>query len=210
MRTTTIILVALLVLSVIANAVLGYTNFSLFIKNNQQQLTITKQAQSIADTQTRLATTITQYNDVVASLNSATAANDELLVRVDQLEDEAIRTTRMMNDYRIRMNVAESYVSQTQCPVMLDERKIDSARRNEDVRGLIVSVHDQIYSGRSLSSQWITMWDNSKSAVLQVFSRGNISTRFIVSWRFDNSSIQTIYDVGLGCVMYSRDRRGSW
>ncbi|MFZ9857318.1 MAG: hypothetical protein ACO3F2_03145 [Roseiflexaceae bacterium] len=210
MRTTTIILVALLVLSVIANAVLGYTNFSLFIKNNQQQLTITKQAQSIADTQTRLATTITQYNDVVASLNSATAANDELLVRVDQLEDEAIRTTRTMNDYRIRMNVAESYVSQTQCPVMLDERKIDSARRNEDVRGLIVSVHDQIYSGRSLSSQWITMWDNSKSAVLQVFSRGNISTRFIVSWRFDNSSIQTIYDVGLGCVMYSRDRRGSW
>jgi hypothetical protein len=210
MRTTTIMLVALLVLSVIANAVLGYTSFSLFVKSNQQQLTITTQAQTISDTQTRLATTIIQYNDVVASLNSATAANDELTVRVDQLEDEATRNAKTLNDYRVRMNVAESYVSQTQCPVMLDERKIDSARRNEDVRDVIVSVHDQIYSGRSISSQWITMWDNSKSAVLQVFSRGNISTRFIVSWRFDNSSIQTIYDVGLGCVMYSSDRRGSW
>lgn len=210
MRTISIILGILLAFSVIANAVLGYTSFSLFVKNNQQQLTMTKQAQTIADTQTRLATTITQYNDVVASLNSATAANDELTVRVDQLEDEATRNAKTMNDYRTRMNAAEAFVLQTQCPVMLDERKIYGARRNEDVRGLIVSAHDQIYSGRSLSSQWITMWDNSKSAVLQVFSSGNVSTRFIVSWRFDGSSIQTIYDVGIGCVMYSSDRRGSW
>ena len=210
MRTISIILVALLILSGIANAVLGYTSVTLFVKNNQQQLTMTTQAQTIADTQTRLASTITQYNDVVASLNSVMTANKALTTRVDQLEDEAVRNAQTMNDYRTRINTAESYVSQTQCPVMLDERKIYGARRNEDVRGLIVSAHDQIYSGRSVSSQWITMWDNSKSAVLQVFSRGNISTRFIVSWRFDDSAIQTIYDVGLGCVMYSSNRRGSW
>jgi predicted metalloendopeptidase len=210
MRTTTIILVALLVLSVIANAVLGYTSVSFFVKSNQQELTIAQQKQTLTDTQTTLASTITQYNAVVEELNQANSTNKALTKRVGQLEDEATRNVQTMNDYRDRMNKAEYFVKQTQCPIMLDERRVYSARRNEDVRSLIVNVHDQVYSSRSLSSQWITMWDNSKSAVLQVFSRNNVSTRFIVSWRFDDSSIQTIYDVGLGCVMYSSDRRGSW
>ncbi|MFN5059620.1 MAG: hypothetical protein ACK5GU_06860 [Chloroflexota bacterium] len=204
MRTTTIILVALLVLSVIANAVLGYTSFSLFVKNNQQQLTMTKQAQTITDTQTRLATTITQYNDVVVSLNSATAANDELTVRVDQLEDEATRNAKTMNDYRTRMNAAESFVSRAMCSVTANESEVMAAKSNEDVRAELIRVFDEMYYTSNYAySQWITMWNNRRDAVLQIFNTENASARFIVSWNSQGTAIQSIYSINSGCVMYA-------
>jgi hypothetical protein len=210
MRTTTIILVALLALSVIANAVLGYTSVTFFIKNNQQQLTMTKQAQTIADTQTRLATTITQYNDVVASLNSATAANDELTVRVDQLEDEAIRTTKTMNDYRIRMNVAEYFMKNTQCPTVIDEYKVNQADTNGEIKQSILVALESMYGGAITSSNYATYWNDNKSVMLTTVWGAEGSTKTIVSWDREGKYILSIYDVGIGCVMYTRDRGESW
>lgn len=211
MRTISIILVALLILSGIANAVLGYTSVTLFVKNNQQQLTMTTQAQTIADTQTRLASTITQYNDVVASLNSVMTANKALTTRVDQLEDEAVRNAQTMNDYRGRMNTAESFVSRAMCSVLVDESKIVRATRNEDVRAELIRVFDEMYYTSSYSySQWITMWQNSKDAVLQIFTTRNTSVRMIVTWDDEGNNVQSIFDVNIGCLMYARDRSKMW
>lgn len=210
MRTISIILGVLLALSVIANAVLGYTSFSLFVKNNQQQLTMTKQAQTIADTQTRLATTITQYNDVVASLNDTIAANDELTVRVDQLEDEAARTAKTLNDYRDRLAKADYFVSRAQCKVMIDELKAFGANSNNDIKQSILVALESMYGGSITSSNYTTYWNNNKSAMLTTVWGAEGSTKTIVAWDRDGKNIQSIFDVGAGCVMYTGDRGDAW
>jgi predicted nuclease with TOPRIM domain len=210
MRTTTIILGALLVLSVIANAVLGYTSVSFFVKSNQQELTIAQQKQTLIDTQTKLASTITQYNAVVEELNQATADNGALTKRVGQLEDEATRTTKTLNEYRDRLNTAEYFVSRAQCPVTVEEWKADLAIRNDDIRAELIRVYDAMYSSDYSYSQWIVMWTGSKDAVLQIFTTRNTSVRMIVTWDDEGDDIQSIFDVNMGCVLYARDRGNSW
>lgn len=210
MRTTTIILVALLVLSVIANAVLGYTSVSFFVKSNQQELTIAQQKQTLIDTQTKLATTITQYNAVVEELNRANSTNKSLTTRVGQLEDEATRTAKTLNDYRDRLAKADYFVSRAKCEVMVDELKAFGANSNNDIKQSILVALESMYGGSITSSNYTTYWNNNKSAMLTTVWGAEGSTKTIVAWDREGKNIQSIFDVGAGCIMYTGDRGDSW
>jgi hypothetical protein len=210
MRTTTIILVALLILSVIANAVLGYTSVSFFVKSNQQELTIAQQKQTLTDTQTTLATTITQYNTVVEELNRANSTNKSLTTRVGQLEDEATRTAKTLNDYRDRLAKADYFVSRAKCEVMVDELKAFGANSNNDIKQSILVALESMYGGSITSSNYTTYWNNNKSAMLTTVWGPNGSTKTIVAWDREGKNIQSIFDVGAGCIMYTGDRGDSW
>lgn len=210
MRTTTIILVALLVLSVIANAVLGYTSVNFFVKSNQQELTIAQQKQTLMDTQTALASTITQYNAVVEELNQVTADNGVLTKRVGQLEDEATRTAKTLNDYRDRLAKADYFVSRAKCEVMVDELKAFAANSNNDIKQSILVALESMYGGSITSSNYTTYWNNNKSAMLTTVWGPNGSTKTIVAWDNEGNHIQSIFDVGAGCIMYTGDRGDSW
>jgi hypothetical protein len=210
MRTTTIILVALLVLSVIANAVLGYTSVNFFVKSNQQELTIAQQKQTLTDTQTTLASTIAQYNAVVEELNQANSTNKTLTTRVGQLEDEAARDAKTMNDYRDRLNTAEYFVSRAKCEVMVDELKAFGANSNNDIKQSILVALESMYGGSITSSNYTTYWNNNKSAMLTTVWGPNGSTKTIVAWDNEGNNIQSIFDVGAGCIMYTGDRGDSW
>ncbi|MEY3991078.1 MAG: hypothetical protein RI985_2159 [Chloroflexota bacterium] len=210
MRTTTIILVALLVLSVIANAVLGYTSVNFFVKSNQQELTIAQQKQTLTDTQTTLASTITQYNAVVEELNQANSTNKTLTTRVGQLEDESTRTAKTLNDYRDRLAKADYFVSRAKCEVMVDELKAFGANSNNDIKQSILVALESMYGGSITSSNYTTYWNNNKSAMLTTVWGPNGSTKTIVAWDNEGNNIQSIFDVGAGCIMYTGDRGNSW
>lgn len=199
MRALSIVLGVLLVLSLAGNAVLGAVVFDF----NRQILSLQG---SVNRKQTRINELIAQYNEATGQIkaaNEVVATQQNTITRLQAAEETYKRD---LNNYRDRLSKADYFVSRAKCPVMVDELKAFAATRNEDVRASIITTHDRMYTSKSASSQWITMWDNSKSAVLQVFSKSNTSARFVVSWTYDDSAIQTIYDVNTGCVMYTGDR----
>lgn len=199
MRALSIVLGVLLVLSLAGNAVLGAVVFDF----NRQILSLQG---SVNQKQTRINELIAQYNEATGQIkaaNEVVATQQNTITRLQAAEETYKRD---LNNYRDRLSKADYFVSRAKCSVMVDELKAFAATRNEDIRASIISAHDRFYTSKSASSQWITMWDNSKSAVLQVFSKANTSARFVVSWTYDDSAIQTIYDVNTGCVMYTGDR----
>jgi chromosome segregation ATPase len=206
MRALSIVLGVMLVLSLAGNAVLGVVVGDF----NRQILSLQG---SVNQKQTRINELIAQYNDAINQIkvaNEIVATQQEVITMqqndISRLQAAEVTYKRDLNNYRDRLSKADYFVSRAKCSVMVDELKAYAANRNEDVRASIINAHNQMYAIKSASSQWITMWDNSKSAVLQVFSTANTSARFVVSWTYDDSAIQTIYDVNTGCIMYTGDR----
>lgn len=199
MRALTIVLGVLVLVSLAGNILLGM----LVLDDNRQ---IIELRGTIAKKQMRINELITQYNEVTKQIKSANSVITTQQNDIERLQAAEQTYKRDLNNYRDRLSKADAFVAQAKCPVMVDELNAFAATKNEDIRSAILYTHDIMYESKSASSQWIKMWGNSKSAVLQVFSIANTSARFVVSWTYDNSAIQTIYDVNTGCVMYTNDR----
>ena len=199
MRALSIVLGVMLVLSLAGNAVLGFVVFDF----NRQIFSLQR---SVDQKQTRINGLIEQNNEATGQIkaaNEVVATQQNTITRLQAAEETY---KRELNNYRDRLSKADYFVSRAKCSVMVDELKAFAATRNEDVRSAIIKVHDATYSNKSISSQWITMWSGSKDAVLLITTKENTSTRFIVTWTYNGSAIQTIYDVNSGCITYTGDR----
>lgn len=182
----------LLVISIMVNGLLGYSAYMYQIQNN----TLT---QHVLNKQTRINELITDYNNVAVRIG----AQNEL---IQQLQREVKVNNSEINDYRDRLAKADYFVSRAKCPVMVDELKAYAATTNADIKKSIMQALESSYDGRITSANFTTYWDNSKSAMLTSSWGGTGTTKTIVAWRYDDSAIQTIFDVNRGCVMYTGDR----
>ena len=188
MRLLTILATIVGVLSLFANIALGYTTFSL----NMQKNTL----------QERLNERIRAYNDQVAILDSvkstlvaANYQNELLTADVKAAEAET-------NTYRDRASKAEYFVDRAKCYAMVDENKAYAATTNAGIKSSVISALGRMYDGSVQSSSFTTYWDNRKSALLTAFW-GDGTSKTVLSWD-SSGDLKTVYDVGAGCVMYTR------
>jgi hypothetical protein len=64
---------------------------------------------------------------------------------------------------------------------------------------------EEDYNMTSVDTSFDVQWNNSKSAVFDVIgidSGERYSYKAVVSWDFDKSQINAIFDIGQGCYYY--------
>lgn len=194
-----ILLIAMCVLSIVINGLLGVAYVSALAQTNTLQQTLVKK-------QARINEVITSHNDVVGLLNERNAMMREQKAIITRLQDNITSYKSEINDYRDRLSQANYFVSRAKCTVMVDELKAYAATSNAEIKKPILNALQAVYRGKITSSNFTTYWDNNKSAMLTTIWGNNGSTKTIVSWSDSGFAIQTIYDVNSGCVMYTCDR----
>jgi hypothetical protein len=176
------------VLSLFANIALGYTTFSL----NMQKNTL----------QERLNERIRAYNDQVTILTNVKSKLVAANYQIEILEQDVKAAEAETNTYRDRASKAEYFVERAKCYAMVDENKAYAATRNADIKSSVISALERMYNGSVQSSSFTTYWDNRKSALLTAFW-GDGTSKTVLSWD-SSGNLKTVYDVGAGCVMYTR------
>ena len=188
MKLITILAAVVGVLSLLGNIALGYSTYTLNTQKNAVQ--------------ERLNAQISEYNyqmknlkNVKSALVAANYQNELLTADVKAAEAET-------NTYRDRASKAEYFVERAKCYAMVDENKAYAATTNAGIKSSVINALERMYGGSVRSSSFTTYWDNSNSALLTALW-GNGSTKTVLSW--DRSGdLKTVYDVGAGCVMYTR------
>ena len=188
MKILTILATIVGVLSLFANITLGYTTYSL----NMQKNTL----------QERLNERIRAYNDQVTILTKVKSKLVAANYQIEILEQDVKAAEAETNTYRDRASKAEYFVDRAKCYAMVDENKAYAATTNAGIKPSVISSLERMYDGSVRSSSFTTYWDNSNSALLTALW-GDGSTKTVLSW--DRSGdLKTVYDVGAGCVMYTR------
>jgi hypothetical protein len=177
-----------LVLSLIANALLG---ISTYVYGTQ-----------LRTTQTALNDRITKYNDATAALKSAKSLLANAEAKVTTLEGRLAESERIADDYRDRASAAEYFVTRAKCSTMVNELVAYGATSNAGVKAAVVDALENLYSGSISTASFDTLWNDSQSSILTSFW-GSGTTKTILSWT-PSGDLRTVYDVGAGCVMYTR------
>ncbi|MFN5059621.1 MAG: hypothetical protein ACK5GU_06865 [Chloroflexota bacterium] len=199
MRALSIVLGILLLASLAGNTVLG----TLVLDYNRQ---IIELQNTVAQKQTRINEIVTQYNEATEQIKSAnnvitTQQND--IARLLAAEETYKRD---LNNYRDRLSKADYFVSRAKCPVMVDELKAFAATKNEDVRSSVLTALRAMYDGTVIRSSFAPIWNADSKTTMLTTSWNDGLTKTIIAWTNNQRSIQTIYDINAGCVMYTGDR----
>jgi hypothetical protein len=181
------------------NTVLG----TLVLDYNRQ---IIELQNTVAQKQTRINEIVTQYNEATEQIKSAnnvitTQQND--IARLLAAEETYKRD---LNNYRDRLSKADYFVSRAKCPVMVDELKAFAATKNEDVRSSVLTALRAMYDGTVIRSSFAPIWNADSKTTMLTTSWNDGLTKTIIAWTNNQRSIQTIYDINAGCVMYTGDR----
>ena len=176
------------VLSLFANITLGYTTYTLNMQKNTLQERLNERIRAYNNQ-------VTILDSVKSSLVAANYQNELLTADVKTAQAET-------NTYRDRASKAEYFVERAKCYAMVDENKAYAATTNAGIKSSVINALERMYGGSVRSSSFTTYWDNSNSALLTALW-GDGSTKTVLSW--DRSgNLKTVYDVGAGCVMYTR------
>ena len=196
MKILTILAAVVGVLSLFANITLGYTTYSL----NMQKNTL----------QERLNAQIVDFNDTMASLNNTkrilSKTSGELAVateKISTLNTQLESAKISVESYRNRASKAELFVSRVQCRYLVNEKKASEATKNADLKTEISYVLEKSYIGNIQSSSFNTFWSNSKSAMFTAEWGKNTQSKVVLAWNMQDT-LQSIFDVSSGCLMYVR------
>jgi hypothetical protein len=206
MRALSIVLGVMLVLSLAGNAVLGVVVGDF----NRQILSLQG---SVNQKQTRINELIAQYNDAINQIkvaNEIVATQQEVITMqqndISRLQAAEVTYKRDLNNYRDRLSKADYFVSRAKCPVMVDELKAFAATKNEDIRASVLTALRGMYDGTVIRSSFAPIWDSNSKTTMLTTSWNDGLTKTIIVWTNNERSIQTIYDINAGCVMYTGDR----
>jgi hypothetical protein len=188
MRILTILASIVGVLSLFANIALGYTTYTLNLQKNTLQERLNERIRAYNDQ-------VTILDSVKSSLVAANYQNELLTADVKAAKAET-------NTYRDRASKAEYFVDRAKCYAMVDENKAYAATTNAGVKPSVINALERMYDGSVQSSSFTTYWDNRKSALLTAFW-GDGTSKTVLSWD-SSGDLKTVYDVGAGCVMYTR------
>ena len=188
MRLLTILATIVGVLSLFANITLGYTTYTLNMQKNTLQERLNERIRAYNDQ-------VTILDSVKSSLVAANYQNELLTADVKTAQAET-------NTYRDRASKAEYFVDRAKCYAMVDENKAYAATTNTGIKSSVINSLERMYGGSVQSSSFTTYWDNRKSALLTAFW-GDGTSKTVLSWD-SSGDLKTVYDVGAGCVMYTR------
>ena len=196
MKLITILAAVVGVLSLLGNIALGYSTYTLNTQKNEVQ--------------ERLNAQIVTFNDTMASLNKTksilTKTSGELAAateKISKLNTQLESAKTSVNSYQNRASKAELFVSRVQCRYLVDEKKASEATKNADLKTEISYVLEKSYIGNIQSSSFNTFWSNSKSSMFTAQWGKNTQSKVVLAWNMQDT-LQSIFDVSSGCLMYVR------
>ncbi len=210
MRIIAILLGFLLLCSFVGNMALGYLGVTWYEQEQDTRATLVRVQQ------TTTAQTVDLHEQATAYV---VLQKTHMVLRDDyvQLDDELAEMTagyadlqatatvqaRDLNGYREALTTAEFFRSRALCAVQIEPQVAVTALSNADVRGEVLAALEELYADSLWDSRLETLWNNSQSAVLTVNWREG-TTKTIIAWD-ENNQISSIYDIGMGCMLYAGD-----
>jgi cell division protein FtsB len=167
-------LVLLLVLSVAGNILLGYS-----LSNK------TKEAATLSN---QLSETNSKLSESQANLETTT---ETLKKKSDALKDISKKYT----DVFIQLG-------KVMCSDTISPESIQTISTNQALIDPITKVAEKYYADTSVTTTFELLWNNTKTAIFTITWPDQFTSKILVSWGFEANKIQTILNVGDGCLFY--------
>ena len=210
MRIIAILLGFLLLCSFVGNVALGYLGLTWYEQAQDARARLVRVLPTTAAQAAGLREQATAYVRVQRTYEAL--RDDHRLLGDDNaamtaeyadLQSTATVQARDLSGYREALTTAEFFRSRAVCDVQIEPRVAVTARTNADVRGAVLLALEELYADSLWDSRLETLWNNSQSAVLTVSWREG-TTKTIIAWD-ENNQISSIYDIGMGCMLYAGD-----
>lgn len=163
-------------------------------------------------------------SELTANKKELTSQLSQAEIKLNTSQAELLENKNLIEEYQSDMEDAQKEIDEKQetisslkrtitqlsnendkikCSTSLSASEI-SASTNQGLTDAITKAVENDYGFTSISTTFRTVWNNSKTAIFTIKDPDRASVEVVVSWDFNTSRVNGIYNINSACMYFIR------